>query len=95
MAAPAILPPLDTSVATMAAPLSAAETSPNMKHSPTVPQGDQPAHLRSWMKKYRKMKLRFDSAMRGSSQLVTEEHGVLTLASRIQEQNEYVTLLSV
>ena len=54
---------------------------------------DQPADLRprykSWRKKYRKMKARFDDVMKVNSTLFKEEQKLDVLAKRLQEQNEY------
>jgi hypothetical protein len=44
--------------------------------------------LRSWRKKYRKMKLRFDKAMDESSSLFRDCHKLEILAKRLQEENE-------
>jgi hypothetical protein len=44
--------------------------------------------LRSWRKKYRKMKLRFDKAMDESSSLFKDNHKLEILARRLQEENE-------
>ncbi|TID17389.1 ATPase [Venturia nashicola] len=44
--------------------------------------------LRSWRKKYRKMKLRFDKAMDESSSLYRDCHKLEILAKRLQEEND-------
>ncbi|QDS68257.1 hypothetical protein FKW77_010621 [Venturia effusa] len=44
--------------------------------------------LRSWRKKYRKMKLRFDKAMDESSSLFRDCHKLEILAKRLQEEND-------
>jgi hypothetical protein len=46
--------------------------------------------LRSWRKKYRKMKLRFDKAMDESNNLFRDCHKQDSLSKRLQEENEYV-----
>lgn len=46
--------------------------------------------LRSWRKKYRKMKLRFDKAMDESNALFRDCHKLDILAKRLQEENECV-----
>lgn len=49
--------------------------------------------LRSWRKKYKKMKLRFDKAMDQSNALFKDCHKLEAMAKRLQEENEYDTLL--
>ncbi|KAF1812312.1 hypothetical protein P152DRAFT_474016 [Eremomyces bilateralis CBS 781.70] len=44
--------------------------------------------LRSWRKKYRKLKIRFENAMEDSNKLYTDEQKALSLAKRLQEQND-------
>lgn len=44
-------------------------------------------------KKYRKMMLDFDEKMEESSSLYDCQHKTVSLARRLQEQNEYVILL--
>jgi len=51
--------------------------------------------LRSWRKKYRKMKLRFDKAMDESSSLFRECHKLEAMAKRLQEENECVSILYI
>jgi hypothetical protein len=46
--------------------------------------------LRSWRKKYRKMKLRFDKVMEDSNNLFRDCHKMDSLAKRLQEENECV-----
>jgi hypothetical protein len=46
--------------------------------------------LRSWRKKYRKMKLVFDKVMDESNTLYRDCHKLEILAKRLQEENEYV-----
>jgi len=53
---------------------------------------EQKAPLRSWRKKYRKMKLRFDRDMEESNRLWMDCHRLDVLAKRLQEENEYVML---
>lgn len=48
------------------------------------------APLRSWRKKYRKMKLRFDKAMDQSNSLFKDCHKLEMMAKRLQEENECV-----
>ena len=43
---------------------------------------------RSWRKKYRKMKTRFDDVMKDSNQLFVDEQKLESLSKRLQEQNE-------
>ncbi|KAI9663736.1 MAG: hypothetical protein M1821_007226 [Bathelium mastoideum] len=45
-------------------------------------------HYRSWRKKYRKMKLKFDEKMKESSNLCKEEIKAKEIARRLQEQND-------
>lgn len=42
----------------------------------------------SCRKKYRKLKIRFDSAMEQSNKLYVDEQKAISLAKRLQEQNE-------
>jgi IEC3 subunit of the Ino80 complex, chromatin re-modelling len=51
---------------------------------------DSKAPMRSWRKKYRKLKLRFDKVMEESNQLFLDEHKEIATARRLQEENEYV-----
>lgn len=51
---------------------------------------EQKVPLRSWRKKYRKMKLKFDKAMDESNKLFTDCHKLDALAKRLQEENECV-----
>jgi hypothetical protein len=44
--------------------------------------------LRSWRKKYRKMKLKFDKAMDESNTLWMDCHKLDALSKRLQEENE-------
>ena len=55
----------------------------------TVAAKEPKAPMRSWRKKYRKMKLRFDRAMEESNTLFLGEHKQIALARRLQEENEY------
>ncbi|EKG14463.1 hypothetical protein MPH_08312 [Macrophomina phaseolina MS6] len=48
----------------------------------------KPPSVRSWRKKYRKMRVRFDERMRESNTLFREEHKAIALARRLQEQND-------
>lgn len=50
---------------------------------------EQKVPLRSWRKKYRKMKLRFDRDMEESNRLWMDCHRLVVLAKRLQEENEY------
>lgn len=45
---------------------------------------------KSWRKKYRKMKTRFDDVMKANSNMFKEEQKLESLAKRLQEQNEYM-----
>jgi hypothetical protein len=49
---------------------------------------EQKVPLRSWRKKYRKMKLKFDKAMEESNTLFKDCHKLDLLARRLQEENE-------
>jgi hypothetical protein len=51
-----------------------------------------PGKLRSWRKKYRKLKVRFDGSMGESNKLFKEEKNHLSRCRRIQEDIEYVFL---
>ena len=53
---------------------------------------EQKVPLRSWRKKYRKMKQRFDRVMDESNTLFKDCHKLEVMARRLQEENEYVTL---
>lgn len=55
---------------------------------------EQKAPLRSWRKKYRKMKLKFDKAMHESNTLWMDVHKLDVIAKRLQEENEYVHALT-
>ncbi|KAK8168210.1 IEC3 subunit of the Ino80 complex, chromatin re-modelling-domain-containing protein [Phyllosticta citrichinensis] len=44
--------------------------------------------FKSWRKKYRKMRMRFDERMRESNSLFREEQKASTLVKRLQEQND-------
>jgi IEC3 subunit of the Ino80 complex, chromatin re-modelling len=46
------------------------------------------APLRSWRKKYRKLKVRFNKVMDDSNAQFKEERRALALARRLQEENE-------
>jgi hypothetical protein len=72
-------PPFPTTVAPIAV----------MLPEPAAP----PGKLRSWRKKYRKLKVRFDVAMSDSNKLFKEEKSHLVRCRRIQEEIEYVILL--
>ena len=43
---------------------------------------------KSWRKKYRKMKARFDDVMKDNSTMFKEEQKLEALSKRLQEQNE-------
>lgn len=45
---------------------------------------------KSWRKKYRKMKHKFDDVMKESNNLFKDEQKLENLSKRLQEQNEYV-----
>ena len=51
---------------------------------------EQKMPLRSWRKKYRKMKLKFDRVMDESNALFKDCKKLEVLAKRLQEENEYV-----
>lgn len=53
-------------------------------------QKEKAPPLRSWRKKYRKLKVRFTRVMDESHVLFKEERRALALARRLQEENEYV-----
>ena len=46
--------------------------------------------LRSWRKKYRKLRMRFATVMDDSNAFFKEQKRVLALARRLQEENEWV-----
>ncbi|KAF2458531.1 IEC3 subunit of the Ino80 complex, chromatin re-modelling-domain-containing protein [Lineolata rhizophorae] len=50
--------------------------------------GNAKLPIKSWRKKYRKMRLRFDEKIGESNRLLKEEHKALALARRLQEQND-------
>jgi hypothetical protein len=51
---------------------------------------EQKVPLRSWRKKFRKMKLTFDKVMEESNTLFKDCHKLEILARRLQEENECV-----
>ena len=51
---------------------------------------EQKVPLRSWRKKYRKMKIQFDRAMEESNGLWLDCHKLEARAKRLQEENESV-----
>lgn len=57
-------------------------------HPDTSATKDAKQPMRSWRKKFRKLKLRFDRVMEESNRLFTEEHKDIARARRIQEENE-------
>lgn len=50
---------------------------------------------KSWRKKYRKMKARFDEVMKDNSAMFKDEQRMDSITKRLQEQNEFVTCLSI
>ena len=52
---------------------------------------EQKVPLRSWRKKYRKMKLQFDKTMEESNALWMGCHKLDAMAKRLQEENECVS----
>ncbi|PNS20308.1 RNA-binding protein rnp24 [Sphaceloma murrayae] len=60
--------------------------------APVSVTADQPSETRpkykSWRKKYRKMKARFDDIMKVNSNMFKEEQKLEALAKRLQEQND-------
>lgn len=50
--------------------------------------GESRPKYRSWRKKYRKMKARFDDVMKESNSLFVDEQKLDALSKRLQEQNE-------
>ncbi|KAJ9667742.1 hypothetical protein H2201_002277 [Coniosporium apollinis] len=59
---------------------------PEGPHGP--PPGPSKLPVRSWRKKYRKMRMRFEAQMNESNALFKDEHKALALARRLQEQND-------
>jgi len=56
-----------------------------------IPQDEQPEgkqRFKSYRKKYRKMKIRFDDNMEDANQMYVAESTAWEIAKRIQEQNE-------
>ncbi|GAB7350005.1 hypothetical protein MBLNU459_g0681t1 [Dothideomycetes sp. NU459] len=51
-------------------------------------EGDHRPKYRSWRKKYRKMKSRFDDVLRENNSLFVEEQRLEVLSKRLQEQND-------
>ncbi|KAL2358325.1 IEC3 subunit of the Ino80 complex, chromatin re-modelling-domain-containing protein [Cryomyces antarcticus] len=45
---------------------------------------------KSWRKKYRKMRIKFEAALKESNELFVEEQKALKLARRLQEQNDQI-----
>jgi hypothetical protein len=56
---------------------------------------EQKVPLRSWRKKYRKMKLKFDKAMDESNTLFKDCHKLEIQSRRLQEENEYARHVSI
>jgi hypothetical protein len=54
----------------------------------------KPLPLKSWRKKYRKLRVRFGRVIDDSNFLFKEERKALALARRLQEETEFVTLPS-
>lgn len=50
--------------------------------------GELRPKYRSWRKKYRKMKTRFDDVIKDSNSLFVDEQKLEALSKRLQEQNE-------
>jgi len=63
------------------------EEAPAAKGSPSDPLADKPKY-KSWRKKYRKMKARFDEVLKDNNTLFIEEQKLEALNKRLQEQNE-------
>ncbi|KAL1617591.1 hypothetical protein SLS56_010914 [Neofusicoccum ribis] len=61
---------------------------PRSAHPDSMDAPAKPPSIRSWRKKYRKMRVRFDDRMRESNSLFREEHKAIALARRLQEQND-------
>ncbi|KAI9710739.1 MAG: hypothetical protein M1820_002572 [Bogoriella megaspora] len=55
---------------------------------PDAPAQPAKSHYRSWRKKFRKMKLRFDEKMKEGTNLCREEIKAKDIARRLQEQND-------
>ncbi|KAF4309995.1 hypothetical protein GTA08_BOTSDO03169 [Botryosphaeria dothidea] len=68
-------------------PRDDAQAPPRPAHHDTMDAPAKPS-VRSWRKKYRKMRVRFDERMRESNTLFREEHKAIALARRLQEQND-------
>ena len=49
---------------------------------------DPKPKYKSWRKKYRKMKVRFDDVMKDNTTMFREEQKLEALSKRLQEQNE-------
>jgi hypothetical protein len=56
--------------------------------NPPVTVSASQTPLRSWRKKYRKLRLRFSTVMDDSNAFFKEEKRTLALARRLQEENE-------
>ena len=69
----------DEIVVTASAPDKTADPSPESRPK-----------YKSWRKKFRKMKIRFDDTMKINSTMFKEEQKLEALAKRLQEENEYV-----
>lgn len=63
---------------------------PAVATTANVESADPKPRYKSWRKKYRKMKARFDDMMKSSSTMFKEEQKLEALSKRLQEQNEYV-----
>jgi len=63
------------------------EEAPGAKDRPSDPSADKPKY-KSWRKKYRKMKTRFDEVLKDNNTLFIEEQKLEALNKRLQEQNE-------
>jgi len=54
----------------------------------TFAMPEQKPKYKSWRKKYRKMKARFDDVIKDNNTLYKEEQKLEALSKRLQEQNE-------
>ncbi|KAF2468464.1 uncharacterized protein BDR25DRAFT_265126 [Lindgomyces ingoldianus] len=63
-------------------------------HAATHPESadttQKPAVKRSWRRKYRKMRAKFEDTMNTSNTLIKDEYKAIALARRLQEQNDQI-----
>lgn len=74
------------------------ESSPELSPAPedkATTWSEQRPRYKSWRKKYRKMKARFEDKLKDNMSLYKTEQRLEKIARRLQEQNEYGLVLCV